>query len=131
METSDQKNSKILLVDDNPDIQTVIRISMEHFGYSVTGVENGKSAIEAATANVPDIAIIDFGLPDIDGIAVGEQIRQAVGGEQVALILFTGTHDPELKKRSEQAGFDDYFVKPIRMQALRDRIESLKAGKIG
>ena len=117
-------NPTVLLVDDNPDIQTVVSMSLEHFGFSVVCVGSGSEALAAITSHQPSLVIIDYGLPDMDGISVGERIRQS-SGDQVKLILFSGSIDDAIKTRAEAAGFVDYLLKPIRMNELKRRIDRL------
>lgn len=128
MEANDSQSKTILLVDDNPDIQTVISISLEHFGYSVVSAANGKEAIASFSECLPQIAIIDYGLPDTNGIAVGKQIRQQEeGSRQTIMILFSGSDDREIRQQADAAGFDSYIVKPIRINKLLEQLQGLES----
>lgn len=130
MEANDSQPKTILLVDDNPDIQTVISISLEHFGYSVACASSGKEALSAYSACQPQIAIIDYRLPDTNGIVVGKQIRQQEKGSQrMKMILFSGSDDREVRQQADAAGFDAYIVKPIRINKLREQLQSLESGR--
>ena len=131
MKTEISKRKTILLVDDHPDIQTVISVSLEHFGYKVFTAGCGQAAIDSLDEVQPDIAIIDYGLPDMDGIEVGKQIRQHRIGDQVILILFSGAHENKVQDQADSVGFAAYLIKPIRMQLLRERLEELESRKSG
>ena len=130
MDVNDKQANTILLVDDNPDIQTVISLSLEHFGYEVICANNGEQAISLTASRKPQIAIIDYGLPDMDGIEVGKRILQLTENDgQVLLILFSGSHDPDIKERADAAGFQTYIVKPIRINSLIEQIQLLESEK--
>ena len=128
MDANDSQSKTILLVDDNPDIQTALSISLEHSGYSVVSAANGKEAIASSNACQPQIAIIDYGLPDTDGIAVGKQLRQQEeGGQHIILILFSGSDEREIRQQAEAAGFDAFIVKPIRIHQLLEQLQGLES----
>ncbi len=131
MEANELKRPTILLVDDNPDIQTVISLSLEHYGYSVVGAANGEEAISLLSNCQPTVAIIDYRLPDINGIAVGEKIRMLERGDsRMLMILFSGSHDPKIQQQADAAGFDAYIIKPIRVNSLLEQIKRLESEKV-
>jgi two-component system response regulator PrrA len=128
LDANDSQSKTILLVDDNPDIQTVISISLEHFGYTVVCAASGEEAIASLSTCQPQTAIIDYGLPDTDGIAVGKQIRQlGEGSQQMILILFSGSDDREIQQQADAAGFDAYIVKPIRIHKLLEQLQGFES----
>ena len=129
MNVNDTQANTVLLVDDNPDIQTVISMSLEHFGYQVVCANNGEEAIASAASCLPQIAIIDYGLPDMDGIAVGNEILQLADSDRIVLILFSGSHDAEIRKRAEATGFQAYIIKPVRINSLIEQIQLLESEK--
>ena len=124
---SEPKKPTVLLVDDNRDIQTVISISLRHFGFSVVCVGDAQQAIEAVNNHRPSIAIIDYGLPGTDGITLGQQIKQSGWGDQIKLMLFSGSFDADMKARADAAGFEDYLIKPVRMNELKKRLDQLES----
>ena len=76
--------------------------------------ENGPEGVETALARQPDVALIDIGLPGLDGNEVARRIRAALGtATACALIAMTGYGQPEDRRRALQAGFDAYLVKPV------------------
>jgi len=113
----------VLLIDDNEDILMVIKMSLELLGYEVATSSNGTEALESFAQLKPNIAIIDQGLPDIRGLEVGRQIKELCGEQKCALILLTGTDGPVLRTQATEAGFDDFLVKPVRVNILSNCIK--------
>lgn len=102
----------ILLVEDNDDARAALSALLELEGYVVVGAADGAAAIEAFRTKKPDIALVDIGLPGIDGYEVARQIR-ALGPPQPFLIALTGYSRPEDRQRAAEAGFDTHLVKPV------------------
>jgi CheY-like chemotaxis protein len=124
LKTGQLQKKSVLLVDDNPDIQTVISISMEQLGFQVHSFASGLDAIDELDEVQPRFAIIDYGLPDMTGIEVGRAIREWKFGNQVKLIMFSGSFDPAIKREADSIGFDAYLTKPIRLSVLRELVVS-------
>ena len=127
MRVNDEKkhSATILVVDDNPDIQTVLAISLEQFGYAVRTASDAKSALVEFENCTPDLAIIDFGLPDIHGIDLGAKIRRLPNGLNTKLVLLSGDHDADLAQQSSEIGFEAYLIKPVPMQQLLATLQAL------
>lgn len=102
----------ILLVEDNDDARAALSALLELEGYVVVGAADGAAAIEAFRTKKPDIALVDIGLPGIDGYEVARQIR-ALGPPQPFLVALTGYGRPEDRQRAAEAGFDTHLVKPV------------------
>jgi CheY-like chemotaxis protein len=103
----------ILVVEDNPDGRESLRDLLEIWGHRVELAENGPRGVEQALAGHPDVALIDIGLPGLDGNEVARRIRAVFGTDHMALIAMTGYGQPEDRRRALQAGFDTYLVKPV------------------
>ncbi len=114
---------KIFLIDDNADVLTVIKISLEMLDYEVFEFARGGDAIEKFPVIQPDLVIVDQGLPDIDGIEVGRQIRELESGGRCPLVLLTGSDGQALRELARKFGFDDFLVKPVRINMLAQGIE--------
>ena len=93
-------------------------------GYEVAEFLDGHDALKHFSDVGPDLAIVDQGLPDIQGIDLGRQIRDRESGDRCVLILLTGTDSQTLRVRGREAGFDDFLFKPVRIQTLQSCIES-------
>jgi signal transduction histidine kinase len=104
----------ILVVEDNLDGRESLRDLLEIWGHRVALAENGPQGVERALSDPPDVALIDIGLPGLDGNEVARRIRAAGDADHsMALIAMTGYGQPEDRRRAFQAGFDNYLVKPV------------------
>ena len=119
----EQNKKTVLLIDDNEDVRTVIKLSLDMLGYVVVDCANGRDAIEQFPVVQPDVVIVDQGLPDIQGIEVGRQLRAMETGRNFGLMLLTGTDGQSIRDAAVSAGFDDFLVKPVRMTSLTECIE--------
>jgi CheY-like chemotaxis protein len=117
------KMRKILLVDDNMDVRAVITLGLEQLGFRVVACVDGRDAIERFKVEQPDVAIIDQGLPDIQGIEVGRKLRALAQGRPIVIALLTGSDGPALRQQASERGFDDFLVKPVRIQTLAEWID--------
>jgi signal transduction histidine kinase/ActR/RegA family two-component response regulator len=103
----------VLIVEDNPDGRESLRDLLEIWGCRVDLAETGPEGVEKACAVCPDLALVDIGLPGMDGNEVARRIRTVLDRDQIALIAMTGYGQPEDRRRAFQAGFDRYLVKPV------------------
>lgn len=111
--------TKVLIVDDEPAIRRFLRISLEADGYDVVDAETGKAAIAMAATHVPELVILDLGLPDIDGAQVLAQLRQ---WSSVPVIILTVRDAEKEKVKLLDAGADDYLTKPFSVPELLARV---------
>ena len=107
----------MLLVEDNVDNRNSLRDLLEDLGHVVAVARNGVEGVEVALATVPEIALVDIGLPELDGYQVAQRVRAALG-DRVRLIALTGYGQPEDIRRARAAGFDAHLVKPVDLKAL-------------
>jgi two-component system, OmpR family, KDP operon response regulator KdpE len=114
--------SRLLVVDDDPQLARALRISLTARGYEVAVVASGGSALAAATARVPDLVILDLGLPDMDGRDVLAALRRWT---EVPVMILSGRGDPGEKVDILDAGADDYVTKPFSPDELAARIRAL------
>ncbi len=116
----------VLLVDDHEDGRTMLRNMLEAEGHRVTEAANGPRALELASANVFDVALIDIGLPGLDGLEVARRLRgMAPPTSTMLLVAITGYGAPQDRARSSAAGFDLHVVKPVNGVALLDHVQRL------
>ncbi len=113
--------TKILVVDDEPQIRRALRTSLEAHGYEVRTAANGTEAIEAVADASPDLMLLDLGLPDIDGRSVIERIR---GFSEVPVIVVSVRDLQADKVAALDAGADDYVTKPFAMEELLARLRA-------
>jgi DNA-binding response OmpR family regulator len=107
------KKAQILVVDDIPDAANALGLMLENEGYSVTVVYSGSKAMQMAQAESPVIAVVDIGMPLIDGYEVARRIRDSSWGAATQLIALTGWDDAEHRHLATRAGFHHYIVKPV------------------
>ncbi len=113
--------TRILVVDDEPQILRGLRTNLRARGYDVDTAPDGETALELAAAQVPDVAIVDLGLPGIDGIEVIRGIR--AWSAMPIIVLSARDQEPE-KVRALDAGADDYVTKPFGMDELLARLRA-------
>lgn len=112
MAAAPPKTRTILLVEDNDDARAALSALLELEGYVVEGAADGASGIAMCRTKKPDIALIDIGLPGIDGYEVARQIR-TLDPPHPFLVALTGYSRPEDRQRAIDAGFDTHLVKPV------------------
>jgi len=103
---------QMLIVEDNGDARDMLRICLELEGHRVDTAADGIRGVEAALAKRPEIALIDIGLPGLDGYEVARRIRQTLG-HGITLIALTGYGQGQDRRRASEAGFDAHLVKPV------------------
>jgi CheY-like chemotaxis protein len=103
---------RILVADDNRDVADSIAILLRMEGHEVTVVNDGPSALKAITETSPHIALLDIGLPHLDGYEIAARVRQQLGSE-VMLVAITGWGQATDKAHALAAGFDRHYTKPV------------------
>ena len=111
---------RVLVVDDNADGAATLSMLLELSGYEVKTAGDGLSALSAADDFRPHAILLDIGLPVLDGYEVAKRIRANQSFEKIVLIALTGYGQPSDRERSQEAGFDHYFVKPTDPRVLCD-----------
>ena len=120
-----QRARRVLLVDDQADAREMYALVLEADGHEVFQAADGVEAVAMFPIVRPDVAVIDIGLPGMDGYDVAREIRSQPGGWDVRLIALTGYGFPEDRERSRAAGFDRHLVKPAMPEDLRRELEWL------
>ncbi|MBL7257887.1 response regulator [Paractinoplanes lichenicola] len=114
--------TRILVVDDDPQILRALRINLRAREYDVEVAADGASALKAAAAHTPDLVVLDLGLPDMDG---AEVIRGLRGWSAVPIIVLSGRAEGTDKVDALDAGADDYVTKPFGVDELMARIRAV------
>ncbi|GGR64732.1 DNA-binding response regulator [Micromonospora fulviviridis] len=114
--------TRILVVDDEPQILRALRINLRARGYEVQVAETGAAALKTAASHPPDLVVLDLGLPDLDGVEV---IRGLRGWTTVPIIVLSGRAGSEDKVSALDAGADDYVTKPFGVDELLARIRAV------
>src|SRR6266446_4660541 len=115
---------RILIVEDNDDAREMLRTLLELRRHTVREAIDGPSGIQAALQFQPDIALIDVGLPGLDGYEVARRLRASEGAKRMRLIALTGYGLPADALRAREAGFDAHFVKPVHPDQLAEILGS-------
>ncbi|MFL5347734.1 MAG: response regulator [Hyalangium sp.] len=114
------RHRRILLVEDNSDARQALKDLLELWGHQVEVAQDGMGGVAMALQARPDLALVDIGLPGLDGYRVAQELRARVG-EEIRLVAITGYGGPEDRHRALQAGFDHHLVKPVKPDEL-DRL---------
>ena len=118
------QNRLILIVEDNEDARDALRMLLELDGHVVEAAAEGTQALELARAKDPDVALVDIGLPGIDGYEVARRIRAERGHEPI-LVAITGYGRADDRRRALEAGFDAHLTKPVSPEHLADVLATL------
>lgn len=109
---------RILLVDDNRDAASLLRARLEAVGHDVEVAHDGIAALDAFARHLPEVAILDIGLPVMDGYELARRIGEQQGGDRCRLIAVTGYAQVADRARSAAAGFHAHLVKPVSFDTL-------------
>jgi two-component system CheB/CheR fusion protein len=112
------RSLKILVADDHTDGREMLTYFLQSQGHEVAAAADGPTALSLADQFRPDVAILDIGMPGMDGYTVARRLRQSPGGDQVALVALSGLGQPGDKARAAEAGFRRHFTKPVDIPAL-------------
>ncbi len=115
----DHGHLRIVIVEDNFDAAEALKMLLELFGHQTIVVENGLAAIEVVRHGAFDMALVDIGLPGIDGYEVARRIRAIPNAKTMTLIALTGYGQETDKQRALSAGFDEHLTKPVKIERLQ------------
>jgi DNA-binding response OmpR family regulator len=119
---NDQSGGRVLVVEDDADIADVLRRSLRNEGYEVKTSADGVDALDVAAGFVPDLVVLDLGLPRLDGVEVCRRLRE---DGDVPILMLTARAETEDRVTGLDSGADDYLVKPFERQELLARIRAL------
>jgi DNA-binding response OmpR family regulator len=116
------RQARVLIVEDDDDIAQVLQRSLRLEGYETRIAGDGEAALGAANDFVPDLVVLDLGLPKLDGMDVARRLRAA---DDVPILMLTARDALESRVEGLDAGADDYLVKPFERQELLARLRAL------
>ena len=119
------RNNKILLVDDEPDILEFIKYNLTKEGFEVLTANNGKEALAIAERELPALIILDVMMPDMDGIETCAKIRETPHLNNCIITFLTARNEDYSQIAGFDAGADDYITKPIKPRVLVSRVKAL------
>jgi two-component system response regulator MprA len=117
-----ERQARVLIVEDDDDIAQVLQRSLRLEGYETRIAADGEAALGAANDFVPDLVVLDLGLPKLDGMEVAKRLRSA---DDVPILMLTARDALESRVEGLDAGADDYLVKPFERQELLARLRAL------
>jgi len=121
--------SKILIVEDDPDILELLHFNLEKEGYQTFRTENGEQAVLLAQKHSPDLVLLDLLLPGMDGLEVCRRLKRDPALQHIPIIMVTAKGEEMDRVVGLELGADDYIVKPFRQLELLARIKAQMRGK--
>jgi len=117
--------SKILVVDDDPDIVEILRYNLSMAGYDIKSATNGKEAIKKAKIFLPEIILLDVMMPEMDGIETCTIIKEIPSLNNTRIIFLSARNEDYTQLSAFDAGADDYITKPVKPKILLKKIASI------
>lgn len=119
------KKARILIVDDEPDIRDILKLTLAEEDYEIIEAQDGQEAIKAAQSKSPDLIIMDYKMPYLDGREACRRLKKDILLRHLPIIMLTGKGDITDKVEGIDAGADDYIVKPFEPKELLARIRMI------
>ena len=116
---------KILIVEDEPEIRELLAFTLNREGYDVLEAETAEAALVKMDSRMPDLAVVDWMLPGMDGVELARRIRRDEVGSDLPIIMLTARGDEPDKLKSFASGVDDYITKPFSPRELLARVKAL------
>jgi len=120
--------SRVLVIEDSASVRRLIEVCLRVLDIELAAAEDGLRGLEVARELVPDVIVLDVGLPGMDGWEVLRHLRAGSDTKDVRVLVLTAHAQPEIAEQAAQGGADDFMTKPFRPMELRERIEKLLAG---
>jgi CheY-like chemotaxis protein len=117
----------VLVIEDSASVRRLIYVCLRPTGAEIRSVEDGLLGLQAAWAAVPDVIVLDIGLPGLDGWGVLSRLRADERTAEVRVLVLTAHAQPEMADRAAADGADAFMTKPFRPEDLRETIETLIA----
>ena len=123
--TPTPRRFRILVVDDNHDSALSLAMMLSIMGHETRTAHDGESAVETAESFLPEVVLLDIGLPKLNGYEVAQRIREQAWGASMFLIAVTGWGQEEDRQRSADVGLNVHMVKPVEPAALEKLLNEL------
>lgn len=120
--------ARLLLIEDDADICESLQLILQNMGYTVRSVRDGESALAAFEQELPDVALVDIGLPGMNGNELARRVRQRWNNERLKLIAVTGYGQQADRRATREAGFDHHLTKPLKLDDLTRLLDKMSAG---
>jgi signal transduction histidine kinase/ActR/RegA family two-component response regulator len=119
-----QSRRVVVVVEDNQDVRDLLRLKLRRLGHEVHAVADGIAGVQSIVENKPDLALVDIGLPGLDGYEVAAKVRESMG-RGVMLVAVSGFGQPEDKRKAIDAGFDEHITKPAEVSDIENLLSRL------
>ena len=129
MTSNPNKNTSILVVDDDKAISTIVTTILKSEGYHVITAENGEEAIDIVKQSLPDLIMLDVIMPGIDGFETCTRLRKFTDQQATPVVMMTGKNDIQSIEKAFSAGANEFISKPINLQLLAHRIRFILKSK--
>ena len=120
-----KKHTRILIVDDEPDILEILQYNLNGEGYQVKTAKNGRQAINLANNWIPHLVLLDVMMPEMDGIEACEELRKNKNLQSLIIIFLSARGEDYSQVAGLEAGADDYITKPIKPKVLVSKIKAI------
>lgn len=117
----------VLIIEDSASVRRLIEVCLRVLDVSTSSFVDGMTGIEAIRETMPDVVVLDIGLPGLDGWEVLRQLRADPATEFLKVLVLTAHAQPEMADRAAKGGADAFMTKPFRPLDLRDQVEKLLA----
>ena len=117
--------NKLLIIEDEPDLRELLSFTLSREGYDIMEAETAETALQMLDSKLPDLAIVDWMLPGMDGIELVKRLRRDDVTEDLPIIMLTARGEEPDKLKSFDVGIDDYITKPFSPRELLARIKAL------
>ena len=126
---SEEKKYKILVVDDESDVLSLLNLMLDSQGYQVVSASDGQEALEKARSAGPDLILLDVMLPRLDGYKVARMLKFDENFRHIPIIMLTAKVQEKDRQTGLEMGVDDYITKPFDTAALLEKVKALLAKK--
>jgi CheY-like chemotaxis protein len=118
----------VLVIEDSASVRRLIEVCLRVLDVELSAAEDGIVGLDVARETLPDVIVLDVGLPGMDGWEVLRHLRAREDTRDIRVLVLTAHAQPEVAEQAAQGGADDFMTKPFRPMELRERIEKLLAG---
>lgn len=118
-------STRVLIIEDNEDNLSLMRLLLERAEYEVLAAEDGKTGLEIAGKEQPEIILLDLAMPEMDGWEVARELKANILTQNIPIIAITAHGLPKDRERAFEAGCDAFVIKPFSVANLIDEIEKL------
>lgn len=125
--TADSRKPLVLIAEDHSDTRAMLRMLLTLNGYDVAESADGEAAVAAVASLRPDVILLDYTLPKLDGVGVARRVKSAGDGVERHIVFLSGYAGTDVQQQAQDAGCDSFLVKPVDLEALLRIIRRITA----